>query len=224
MGGLCLKITQTRPYVKHYVIANIYRPPYEAIDDLALFNEQFITLLNSISEKRHSSYICDDFNINLLKINLKAYYNIFFENTLLSGFPPKITLPTRISKTCSTHIDNILTNVIEPNHDKAGVLTSHISDHQAIFLFTNSKLSRDNGSKYINVETKDDTSLNNFINELENLNIPAYQGWGQVQLTKYSSTPSTPNIYQVQVLVKYSFFLKVLKYIKYFHIKYKYSY
>ena len=34
------------------------------------------------------------------------------------------------------------------------------------------------------------------------------QGWGQVQLTKYSSTPSTPNIYQVQVLVKYSFFLK----------------
>ena len=51
-----------------------------------------------------------------------------------------------------------------------------------------------------------------------------YQGWGQVQLTKYSSTPSTPTIYQVQVLVKYSFFFKVLKYIKYFHIKYKYKY
>ena len=34
------------------------------------------------------------------------------------------------------------------------------------------------------------------------------QGWGQVQLTKYSSTPSTPIIYQVQVLVKYSFFKK----------------
>ena len=31
--GFCLKITQTRPYVKHYVIANIYRPPYESIDD-----------------------------------------------------------------------------------------------------------------------------------------------------------------------------------------------
>ena len=36
------------------------------------------------------------------------------------------------------------------------------------------------------------------------------QGWGQVQLTKYSSTPSTTNIYQVQVLVKYSFFKKYL--------------
>ena len=43
--------------------------------------------------------------------------------------------------------------------------------------------------------------------------VHVYQGWGQVQLTKYSSTPSTPNIYQVQVLVKYSFFYKVLKYI-----------
>ena len=32
------------------------------------------------------------------------------------------------------------------------------------------------------------------------------QGWGQVQLTKYSSTPSTPNIYQVQVLVSTHFF------------------
>ena len=31
------------------------------------------------------------------------------------------------------------------------------------------------------------------------------QGWGQVQLTKYSSTSSIRNIYQVQVLVKYSF-------------------
>ena len=51
-----------------------------------------------------------------------------------------------------------------------------------------------------------------------------HQGWGQVQLTKYSSTTSTSNIYQVQVLVKYSFFKKVLKYIKYFHIKYKYKY
>ena len=36
------------------------------------------------------------------------------------------------------------------------------------------------------------------------------QGWGQVQLTKYSSTPSTQNIYQVQVLVKYSFLKKYL--------------
>ena len=60
--------------------------------------------------------------------------------------------------------------------------------------------------------------------EARSLFSTSHQGWGQVQLTKYSSTPSTPNIYQVQVLVKYSFFKKVLKYIKYFRIKYKYKY
>ena len=112
---------------------------------------------------RHPSYICGDFNINLLKINVKAHYNNFFENTL----------STRISENCSTLIDNILANVIESNGVKAGILTSHISDHQAIFLSTSSKLSRDSGFRYINVETKDDTSLNNCMNELENLNIPA---------------------------------------------------
>ena len=36
------------------------------------------------------------------------------------------------------------------------------------------------------------------------------QAWGQVQLTKYSSTSSIRNKYQVQVLVKYSFFKKYL--------------
>ena len=43
--GYCLKITQSRPYVRHYVIANIYRPPFEAIDDLTLFNEQFFYII-----------------------------------------------------------------------------------------------------------------------------------------------------------------------------------
>ena len=172
--GYCLKNnTIYMPYVRHYVIANIYRPPYEAIDDFTLFNEQFFTLLNKLSDLRHPSYICDDFIINLLKINVKAHYNNFFKNTLSSGFFLKIILPTRISETCSTLIDTILTNVIESNGVRAGTLTSHISDQEAIFLSTSSKLSRDSGYRYINVETKDNTSLNNFINELETLNILA---------------------------------------------------
>ena len=45
-------------------------------------------------------------------------------------------------------------------------------------------------------------------------NVPSrtvYQGWGQVQLPKYSSTPSTPNIYQVQVQVQVLILKFVLK-------------
>ena len=47
-----------------------------------------------------------------------------------------------------------------------------------------------------------------------------YQGWGQVQLVKYSNTSSTRN--QVQVLCIFT--NQVLKYIKYWHNKYKYKY
>ena len=85
------------------------------------------------------------------------------QNTLSSGFFPKITLPTRIAETGSKLIDSILTNVIESNGVKVGVLSSHIL-YKAIFLFTSSKLSSGSGPKYINVEAKDDTSLNSFIN------------------------------------------------------------
>ena len=50
------------------------------------------------------------------------------------------------------------------------------------------------------------------------------QGWGQVQLVKYSSTSSTRNQVQVQVQVLWIFTNQVLKYIKYWHTKYKYKY
>ena len=42
-----------------------------------------------------------------------------------------------------------------------------------------------------------------------------YQGWGQVQLIKYSSTSSTRNQVQVQVQALCIFANQVLKYIKY---------
>ena len=47
----------------------------------------------------------------------------------------------------------------------------------------------------------DSSKINNiYLSPDHNICTPN-QGWGQVQLTKYSSTPSTPNIYQVQVLI-----------------------
>ena len=54
--------------------------------------------------------------------------------------------------------------------------------------------------------TIDDTRQRRKFYMQANLLLRNFQGWGQVQLAKYSSTPSTPNIYQVQVLVKYSFY------------------
>ena len=58
-------------------------------------------------------HICGDININLLKIHENNHYNSFDENITSNGFMPKITLPTRLSDTCNTLIDNIFTNTFE---------------------------------------------------------------------------------------------------------------
>ena len=109
-------------------------------------------------------------NVNLLKIHTKPNYNAFLEIMLTHSFYPKITLSTRICDTSSTLIDQIYTNTIN-TQDISGIFTSHISDHQAIFTSTNTGLLKYGERQYIHIETKDDASLNKFINELKNLDI-----------------------------------------------------
>ena len=84
--GYCLKVSQTHPYPKHYVITNIYRPPCETLDGFNLFNAGFDTFVSTISEIGYPSYICREFNINLLKVHtkltsilsLKIFCHLFF--------------------------------------------------------------------------------------------------------------------------------------------------
>ena len=35
--GHCFKISQSEPYIKQHVIGNIYKPPYEGLEDFNLF-------------------------------------------------------------------------------------------------------------------------------------------------------------------------------------------
>ena len=63
-------------------------------------------------------------------------YCSFYENVILSGFAPKITLPTRLCDTASTLIDNVYTNVIDKDHT-CGILVRPISDHQMYFCILN---------------------------------------------------------------------------------------
>ena len=75
-----------------------------------------------------SVYLCEDYNIDLLKIHSVEDYSSFFDN-ISSSFVPKITLPTRICDTRSSLIDNIYTNTIDKDHT-SGILIRPISDHQ----------------------------------------------------------------------------------------------
>ena len=77
---------------------------------------------------------------------------------------------TRICDTSSTIIDNIFSNEMCSN-DASGIFVNHMSDHQAIFTITSTKLNNRMEQQYVSIETKDDVSLNNFITEVRNMNI-----------------------------------------------------
>ena len=78
-----------------------------------------------------SSYICGDYNIDLLKIKTNKHFNEFFDNLITTGFFPNITLPTRFTEQSSTLIDNVFSNNIE-ERETSGILLNHISDHQLL--------------------------------------------------------------------------------------------
>ena len=57
------------------------------------------------------------------------------------------------------------------SNDVSGIYVKRISDHQAIFTITFTKLNNRMEQQYFSIETKDDVSLNNFITEVRNMNI-----------------------------------------------------
>ena len=78
-------------------------------------------------------YKAGDFNIDLLKINIHNYYNIFYEIIILYSFIPKITRPRRLSDDANTLSGNILSNNVYGSHT-SGIITTSISDHLIIFF------------------------------------------------------------------------------------------
>ena len=136
-----------------------------------IFVVQFFSLLNSIRMKKLTSYICSDFNVNLLKINSKRHCNAFYFDMIIShGFFPHITLPTRIADESSTLIDNIFSNDVDII-DTSGVLVKQNSDHQIIFTRHKNNVYLEKIEKYITVEPKNKLSKQNFVDELKQLNI-----------------------------------------------------
>ena len=167
---VCIEISQSIPFPQKNIIANIYRPPCEILETFTTFLREFDLFLNRLSRMKHSTYICADFNLDLLKLYTKQHYNMFFDIVMSSGFHPKITLPTRITDTSNTLIDNILTNVYDDKH-VSGILINKISDHQPIFTCNNKATPLCKESKYIQIETKDERSLSRFLDDLQDADI-----------------------------------------------------
>ena len=131
---------------------------------------EFTTLLSHMKAIRHSSYVCGDYNIDLLKVKRNKHYCEYFDEIISQGFIPKITLPTRISEHSSTLIDNIFTSNID-ERESSGILLNQISDHQMVFTLIENKSYVTHVPKFVEIENNDHHSIQNFVHELEELNV-----------------------------------------------------
>ena len=82
-------------------------------------------------------FLAGDFNIDILKCNTHSPTNDFVNTLTARSFLPTINVPTRVSDSSSTLIDNIFARV-DKHTLNAAVICSDISDHYPIL--TNAKI------------------------------------------------------------------------------------
>ena len=104
-------------------------------------------------------------NINLLKINVNPSYNLFYETLTTHSFMPLITLPTRLSDTCDTLIDNIFANNSDQHHTNC-ILTRVVSDHQMTCCLLSKNTIEKTTNLLIEVETINQHTLENIYSKL----------------------------------------------------------
>ena len=108
------------------IIGVIYRHPSM---DLTDFNCNYLNkLLENTSKEQKSVFLLRDFNVNLLIYNEHNQTNEFLDSLAPNSFILLILQPTRITNHSNTLIDNIFSNVIDPDI-MSGNLTATISDH-----------------------------------------------------------------------------------------------
>ena len=115
------------------IIGNIYRSP--GSQNIHNFTNDIENILNKIKQEKHNVIISGDFNINLLNTNTHKPTTEFLDTWLSNGYMPHLTLPTRVTYSSATLIDNIFTKSIKTNFiTSKGILTTDISDHYPSFI------------------------------------------------------------------------------------------
>ena len=127
---LTVEVSHNTQNAKKYIISNNYRPPERYVIELDLFISEFSQFIDTIRGLKRSSFICGDFNINLLDINSNDHVNEYFESICSRGFFPRITLPTRIQPPSFSLIDNIINNDIDKTSNSISGLL--INDKQLV--------------------------------------------------------------------------------------------
>ena len=161
--SMYLKIHNKTSNFTKYITGNIYRRPSSTLAELDQFVEEFTVVAHNLQEKPSKSYLCEDYNINLLKIDSSHQCSRFFENMTTLDFFHQIARPTRLSGDSNTLIDNVFTNNFYKPH-LAGILVTPVSDHLIQFCIIKGKQwhPTNNSPKYIEVENHRPLYMNYF--------------------------------------------------------------
>ena len=119
-------------------------------DEIKQCINEFTLLIVSLEKYRLNINLAGDYNLNLLKINNDELCNEFFDVITSHSLLPQITLPTRLSQTSGTLIDNILCKAhISIKPTTAGILLNKLSDHQPCFIILDITCCGCNNPKFI---------------------------------------------------------------------------
>ena len=132
------------PKKSNVIVGVIYRHPSI---DLTDFDYNYLNkLLENISKVQKSIFLLGDFNVNLQNYNEHNQTNQFLDSLASNSFISLILQPTRITSHSNTLIDNIFSNVIDPDII-SGNLTATISDHLPQFAIIPNMLGNILGNK-----------------------------------------------------------------------------
>ena len=88
--------------------------------------------MENISKEQKSIFVLGESNVNLLNYNERSKTNEFLDSLASNSFVLLILQPTRITSHSNTLIDDIFSNVIDPDIISDN-LTATISDHRPQF-------------------------------------------------------------------------------------------
>lgn len=139
---------------KYKIIGNIYRAPGTDINAFIHNLNDIFSLIEKDKSlnKAEEIQIMGDFNINLIKHGSHKQTSSFLDYFLSKNMLPIISLPTRLTPSSSTLIDNIFTNCSNNASCDSGLIYSALSDHLPIFNLTQNNIEQRNRPKLTRYE------------------------------------------------------------------------
>jgi len=152
---------------KHVIVGEVYRVPNTSESKSV---EYYKSIINKINNLKTHCMLGTDQNFDLLKLETHKNTADLFNSFITAGLIPGITLPTRITHSTSTLIDNIYTNLSDTMTTHSAVLTYDISDHLPVLILIGNITKPKNSPLTIKCRPTDDHTMQNTLTYLKNTN------------------------------------------------------